>query len=236
MTKADKVVTVSPNWAARLDRLGSTGALAIYNGFDSDDSEQQVSELPNEFMLTYLGVLSKAQNPENLWRVLGELINEDSVFREHFHLKMVGQIDSSVTKSIQENGLSEHITLMPYIPHDQVGQTQKNSTLLLLLLLPDTETRAKGLLTGKLFEYLASGRPILCIGPEDGDAAHIISETHAGTTVNFEDKVKMKEVVLDYFNRYIANELTDIDTASIGKYSRKALAREYTKLLGKISE
>jgi glycosyltransferase involved in cell wall biosynthesis len=234
LTKADKVVTVSPNWAARLDRLGANNAITIYNGFDSDDSGRQAPELPKEFTITYLGVLSKAQNPENLWEVLGELINEDTDFNSHFHLKMIGQIDSSATKSIQKNGLSGHVTFESYIPHDQVGLTQRSSTLLLLLLLPDTEIRAKGLLTGKMFEYMASGRPILCIGPEDGDAANILREHHTGTTVGFENKEKMKAVIKAYYTQYSKDGLPSIENNKVERYSRKAMAGEYATLLNNI--
>lgn len=103
---------------------------------------------------------------------------------------MIGQIDQSVEVAIRKAKLEQYVVFRPYIPHEQVLQQQQAADLLLLLLMPDSTPRAKGLLTGKLFEYLSSGTPILCIGPEDGDAAHIISEVQAGETVDFEDKEK----------------------------------------------
>ena len=129
--------------------------------------------------------------------------------------------------------MSGHVSLSPYVPHDQVSAVHRSSTLLLLFLLPDSEPRAKGLLTGKIFEYMASGRPILCIGPEDGDAAHILKETHAGQIVNFEDKEKMKEVIKDLYQKYLENGLLSYENKEVEKYSRKALAGEYGKLLDK---
>ena len=236
LSTADKVVTVSPNWASRLDRLGAKGALTIYNGYDGGDSTQKTSSLPKEFTLTYLGVLSAIQNPENLWKAIGELINENDDFSKDFRINIIGQIDSSVKQSIEDNKLSDYVTFSPYISHDKVSQVQKNTTMLLLLLMPDTEIRAKGLLTGKMFEYLASGRPILCIGPEDGDAAHIINECNAGATAGFDNKEKIKEIIKDYYNRFITTGLPDNTTASIEKYSRKALAKEYSKLLEGLSQ
>lgn len=236
LTKADKVVTVSQDWARRLGRLGNRNVRIIYNGFDqNNDAKSDV--IPTErFTITYLGVLSKAQNSEKLWEVLGELVKEDDSFNKQLQIKMIGQIDSSVTKSIQENKLSEHVTLISYVPHDQVEQMQKSSTLLLLLLLPDTEIRAKGLLTGKLFEYIASGRPVLCIGPEDGDAARILKETHAGQTVSFGNKERMKETIKDYYQKYMENGLPSNECKEIEKYSRKALAGKYALLLDRIEE
>ena len=235
LTKADKVVTVSPDWAKRLGRIGNRNVRVIHNGFDNNGTS---TSLPPKdyFTLTYLGVLSSTQNPENLWKTLGELVKTNVGFSEDLKISIIGQIDNSAIKCIQENGLSKHVIIAPYIPHDQVEQTQKNSTILLLLLLPDSEIRAKGLLTGKMYEYMASRRPILCIGPENGDAARILKETHAGVAVGFENKEKMREVIKDLYQKYLENGLPSNKNMGIEKYSRKALAGEYGKLLDRINE
>lgn len=233
LEKADKVVTVAPDGARRLGRLGNRNVRTIYNGFDRDDDAQTPVSLTDTFTLTYLGVLSKAQNPEKFWQVLGELVKEDDRFNKNLKINLIGQIDSSVIHSIEEQGLSGYVTLSSYVPHDQVSTVHRSSTLLLLFLMPDSEPRAKGLLTGKLFEYMASGRPILCIGPEDGDAAHILKETHAGQIVNFEDKKKMKEVIKDLYQKYLKNGLPSNESQEVEKYSRRSLAGEYGKLLDK---
>lgn len=235
LTKADKVVTVSPDGARRLGRLGNRNVRVIYNGFDHDDSAlQDKVTLPDTFTITYLGVLTKAQNPEKLWEAIGELIKENTDFSRQLQIKMIGQIDSSVVQSIQENRVDKNVTFMSYIPHEQVGQEHRKSTVLLLVLMPDTEIRAKGLLTGKLFEYLASGRPILCIGPEDGDAARILKETGAGQTANFGDKEKTKKIIKEYYQYYLEKGLSSQTNNNIEKYSRKALAEKYGKLLDNV--
>jgi glycosyltransferase involved in cell wall biosynthesis len=100
--------------------------------------------------------------------------------------------------------------------------------------MPNCEPRAKGLVTGKLFEYMASGRPILCIGPEDGDAARILNETHAGITVNFEDKEKMKEIVKSLYQKYLENDLPDNMSAEVEQYSRKEMAKKSSALLNQL--
>ena len=90
------------------------------------------------------------------------------------------------------------------------------------------------LLTGKLFEYLASGRPILCIGPEDGDAARILKETQAGVTVRFEDRERMKETVKGLYQKYLENGLPNNSNAEIERYSRRELTKQYAKILNQI--
>ena len=236
LTEADKVVTVAPDGARRLGRLGNRNVRTIYNGFDRDDNTQTPVNPPDTFTMTYLGVLSKAQNPENFWQVLGELVKENEDFSKKLKINMIGQIDSSVMRSIEEHGLTNYVSLSTYVLHDQVSAVHRSSTLLLLFLMPDSEPRAKGLLTGKLFEYMASGRPILCIGPEDGDAARILKETHAGQTVSFGNKEKMKEAIKNLFQKYLEGGLLSNESNEIEKYSRRALAGKYGKLLDRIEE
>lgn len=231
LTKADKVVTVAPDGARRLGRLGNRNVRTIYNGFDRDDDTQTPVNLSEQFTITYLGVLSKIQNPSNLWQALAELIKEDSGFDKNLKINMIGQIDSAVVSSINENGLTQHVAYSPYMPHDQVSAVHRSSTLLLLLLMPDSVPRAKGLLTGKLFEYMASGRPILCIGPEDGDAARILRETGAGQTISFEDKEKMKEALKNLYQRYLNHTLPNNTNTAVEQFSRKNMSEKYAMLL-----
>ncbi len=231
LTKADKVVTVAPDGARRLGRLGNRNVRTIYNGFDRNDDAQTPVNLSEQFTITYLGVLSKIQNPSNLWQALAELIKEDSGLDKSLRINMIGQIDSAVVSSINENGLTQHVAYSPYMPHNQVSAVHRSSTLLLLLLMPDSEPRAKGLLTGKLFEYMASGRPILCIGPEDGDAARILRETGAGQTISFEDKEKIKEALKNLYQRYLNHTLPNNTNTAVEQFSRKNMSEKYAKLL-----
>ena len=234
LTKADKVVTVAPDGAKRLGRIGNRNVRVVYNGFDRDDDATTTVVKPEKFTITYLGVLSKIQNPEKLWEALEEVTKENYDFANKLQINMIGQIDSSVVKVIEKRGLSLYVSYSAYIPHDQVSAVHRSSTLLLLLLMPDSEPRAKGLLTGKLFEYLASGRPILCIGPEDGDAARILNETGAGTTVSFGNKEKMKEAIKTLYNKYLEGNLPNNTSPAVEKYSRRNLAGEFAEMLNKV--
>jgi glycosyltransferase involved in cell wall biosynthesis len=233
LTLADKVVTVAPDGARRLGRLGNRNVRVIYNGFDRNDDTKTVFTPSEKFSITYLGVLSKAQNPKMLWEAIGELVKTDNGFAKDLKINMIGQIDSSVVQCIEAQGLSKHVSYSSYIPHSEVSTVHRSSSLLLLLLMPDSEPRAKGLLTGKLFEYMASGRPVLCIGPENGDAARILKETNAGQTVSFEDKEKIKEIIKTLYQKYLENDLPSNESKDIEKYSRKAMAGKYGRLLDK---
>ena len=92
---------------------------------------------------------------------------------------------------------------------------------------------AKGILTGKFFEYLAAKRPVLAVGPEDGDVAMILRETRAGQIADFDDQEKMKKIILDFYNQYKNNQLV-VEPKGIEHYSRKELTRKLVNVLESI--
>ena len=147
-------------------------------------------------------------------------------------IRLIGQVDNSVIESIKRNNIEKLVEIVPYIPHNQVIEEQANSDVLLLFV--NNTPNAKGILTGKIFEYMASGRPILCIGPEDGDSARILSETQTGITVDFNDKEKMKSVILDYISKFQENQLITERKEAVEKYSRRNLTKEFVKILNGI--
>lgn len=233
LTTADKVVAVGWDMAEGLKRLGAKDPAVVPNGYDwEQETTTETSSLSDSFTLTHIGIIGANRNEHQLWQALSELAHENDEFRKALKVKLIGQVDQSVLHAINENDLQNHVEIVPYLPHDQVLQAQQSSQMLLLLI--NNTPNANGILTGKLFEYLASGRPILCIGPEDGDAARIINGTHAGITVDFTDKERMKSVIKDLYQKYLSNNLPSNESSEIEKYSRRALAGDVVKLLGQL--
>ena len=235
LTKADKVVTIGWNSARELGRLGNRNVRVIPNGYDWDlEAQTQDITLSEKFTITHLGVITPSRNAPTLWQALQELKTEIEGFDKDLEINLIGQVDQSVVQNLEADGLTENAELVPYIPHDEVLKTQRSSQVLLLLI--NNTPNAKGILTGKLFEYLAAGRPILCIGPEDGDAARVIKETQAGQTVDFKDKEQMKEALRSLFQKYREDGLPYNTSKEVEKYSRKDLAAEYGRLLDRIED
>ncbi|MBQ6101566.1 MAG: glycosyltransferase family 4 protein [Bacteroidales bacterium] len=233
LTQADKVVTVGWDCARSLGRLGNRNVRVVPNGYDWEiDANQQPAPLSQEFTLTHLGVVTPSRNTPQLWNALKELKEENEGFGSKLKIRLVGQVDQSVTESLEAAGLKGNTEIIPYIPHDEILQMQQSSQVLLLLI--NNTPNAKGILTGKLFEYLVSGRPILCIGPEDGDAARVISQAKAGTTVGFDDKEKMKAALKDWFEKYNRQELRALTSESIRQFSRQSQCKHYVVLLDAI--
>ncbi len=119
--------------------------------------------------------------------------------------------------------LKKYVKRFSYLAHNKVISHQKSSKVLLLMV--NNTPNSKGIITGKVFEYMASNRPILVIGPEDGDLAKIISDTKSGVVCGYDNEVKLKEVILDLFN----NKL--IFNPYFEKYSRKNLTKNLSVIL-----
>ena len=90
------------------------------------------------------------------------------------------------------------------------------------------------ILTGKFFEYLAARRPILCLGPVDGDAAKILEETKSGLISGFKDSKQMKDNILKFYNQFKAGNLAS-GNQDIEAYSRKELTRKLAAIMNRIT-
>jgi glycosyltransferase involved in cell wall biosynthesis len=232
LTTADKVVTVSRACGTDLEKLCDRKVEVITNGFDEEDFRfDRPPELLEGFLFHHTGALNKDRNPTMLWKVLGDLCRENAVLKKDLVLKFTGKTDAIVFESLEKQGLSENAQKIVYIPHSEVVKLMAQSPVLLLPL--NNTPNNKGILSGKLFEYLAAGRPILGTGPADGDAAEILKETQAGSIFDFEDYEGIKKGVLELYRQYKENKLF-VNTSSITKYSRKSCAAQYTQLLDSI--
>ena len=235
LTEANKVVTVGWDWAKGLENHGAKNVAVITNGYDFNIEEKLTkTELSHDFTMSHVGIVGAARNATRFWEALGDIIKEDKIkdFSNLLKIRLIGQVDNSVIESIKKNNLENNVEIIPYIPHEKVIIEQSSSQVLLLFI--NNSPNAKGIMTGKIFEYMASGRPILAIGPTDGDTAIILDKTQSGIIVDFEDKEGIKEVIVDLFNRFKGNQLVTKKNKVVENYSRRALAKEYVNLIEEI--
>ena len=199
----------------------------IPNGYDFSRSEEK-SSLDAKFTLTHIGMMNEDRNPKLLWEVLKEILDEVAGFSKNLNLQLIGKVAPGVVDSVQKNGLDTYVEQQDYMPHHEVQVYQQKSQVLLLAV--NNVPSAKGIVTGKIFEYLAAKRPILALGPEDGDLAALLEETRGGVIVGFENKEKLKEEVLILYNAYLEKKLT-VASQGIEKYHRKEITAQLVKNL-----
>ena len=143
----------------------------IPNGFDEADFDKiETPKNEQQKVIRYIGNLGEQYPTEGLLIVFSNLIASDNSWKMSF----IGNAPQRIKQQVIERNLESHIDFMSYVAHSKAIEYMKSATVL-LLIIPQTANN-KGILTGKLFEYIATGNPILCIGPEDGDAAKILND------------------------------------------------------------
>ncbi|MGB0916878.1 MAG: glycosyl transferase family 1, partial [Flavobacteriales bacterium] len=134
-----------------------------------------------------------------------------------------------VTSSITEDGLAENWERIDYVSHSEVLRYQKCSKVLLVSI--NNTPNATGILPGKFFEYLASGRPILAIGPKKSDIGTVLSKTSAGVIVERDDFAGIKDAVWALFKE----QNTARQEAEIAKFSRQGLTEELAQIIQRVT-
>ena len=184
---ADAVVTVSPTWARELEAKGGLGAGAVHaiqNGFDPDDfGGGGAGERRDVFELTYVGSLYGSRDPEALWRAVAALRARGQA--DALRIRLVGRVDEAARASLRRHGLGDVVREDGVVSHAEAVAAMRRADLLFLSIEP--VPNADGILTGKLYEYLASGRPVLALGPPEGDAARLLAAVGAGAVVAWDD-------------------------------------------------
>jgi len=231
--KANHVVVVSNQMKEDALESGYRNVSVVTNGYDPADIDlSQPMTMDEKFSIIHIGMLGKARSHPTFWNGLNELRQENPDLARHMEVRIYGVADPIVQQQIAGFSNTSWIKFLPYVPHSEVIQIQRAARVLLLSV--NNVPSAKGIVTGKIFEYLAIGRPVLCIGPVDGDAAHIIREAEAGPVVGFDDGEGLKRAVLELFEQWKSGNDASA-SGSVEKYSRKALCGRIAEILTEIS-
>ncbi len=235
---ATAIVTVTNTIAAEFEQIlkGNSAGKAkrvhvITNGFDPADFSSDKVEPEEGFTITYTGLFVKTQNPKTLWKTLGERCQRDSQFANDLKIRLIGHTDSSILATIHENGLENNLLSMEYMPHREVVEWQRKARV--LLLAGGTEPEAKGILTGKFFEYMAAVRPILGFGPKGGDMDIALEESGCGTMFNYQDSEGVNAFLDEQYGLFQAGQTPNIK-GEIELYSRVELTRKMANMFNSV--
>ncbi|MGA9324835.1 MAG: glycosyl transferase family 1, partial [Salegentibacter sp.] len=226
LQKADEIITTSFTTRAEFEGKTKRPVTVITNGFEKAAVEE--IKLDEKFSISHIGSLLSGRDPGNLWRILAELVHDNKDFATDLELNLAGAVSEEVVQSIKKAGLGKNLILKGYVSHDEALELQKKSQLLLLIEIDSEETR--GIIAGKLYEYMAAKRPILAIGPESWDVERIISETGTGKVFSYRAGQELKEYLMQAYKDYKAGNLKSKAT-NIEQYSRRNLTGKLAKLI-----
>ena len=236
LDNATAVVAVSPLVQQEFQAMTQTPVELITNGYDECDfphgKDKGAEGGPDkDFVITHTGLFAADGNPTVLWDVLSEKCTKDTDFRKHLKIKLVGKTDIQIIKSLEDAGLKANLIDMGYQPHNIAIEEQRTASLLILPLRKEPEYKA--VLPGKLFEYLASWRPVLGIGQPDGAMSMILNTTKTGVVLDWNDKTSIGRFIDLCWSNHLKGNLT-VEDADISQFTRRNLTRRMAELFENI--
>ena len=226
---ADGISAVSDAIADELRELEPRAAVrTIANGADFDDFAGLEYRPADRFRITHTGSFFGKRDPRPFLQALQDS-GLDAIAR------FVGDFRASDREWAEGLDLGDKLELIPYSPRADSLRLQRDSEAL-LLLVPDAGGRGKGVLSGKVFEYLAAERPFLAAVPPDGAAAELIRETGSGV-VAAPDDVNGIRAALEGLHRQFRDRglpAVRLDDDVRHRLSREARVEELAELLREI--
>lgn len=229
LNAADTIVVTSTSTKEEFQALTDVPIQVITNGYDVEIPAN--SDLDTKFSISHIGSLLTGRNPNNLWKVLKELTQENKAFAEAFELHLIGVVSEDVLHNIYAHKLEPFVRLTDYLTHEEAVRRQRKSQVLLIIEIDSEDT--VGIVPGKVFEYLAAKRPLLAIGPKGWNAGEIIKECKAGEVYDYQDTDVMKSAIEQWFEAYQNGKL-HIASERIERYSRKQLTHKLADILEKL--
>jgi glycosyltransferase involved in cell wall biosynthesis len=225
---ADAIVPVSDAIAEEMQRFEPRGQIvSIANGCDFDDFAG-LEHIPSRpFRFTHTGSFFGKRDPRPFLAALAQV--DDVVVR------FVGDFRSADRQWAEALGVSDRIELIPYQSHRRALGLQRDSEAL-LLLIPDAGGRGEGILSGKVFEYLAAERPILALVPTAGAAARLLTETGAGIAVDPDDVQAIAAAIVAMRDGEPAGQCSNLTPSWRSALDRRARVEELATLLHSLSK
>jgi glycosyltransferase involved in cell wall biosynthesis len=226
LARADRIITVGHTLASLLSGKGENIGRkmnVLPNGFDEEDFEGINPTQPDIFTITYVGTLSPAYPVEGFIEAVSLL----SAGGLPVALKFVGTVPESIRLMFSNEKNGFRTEFVEYCEHPEAIRHMMGSSLL-LMIIPD-HSSAKSILTGKIFEYMATEKPVLLLGPHDGDAAQLLVKCGYRGICGYNDVQGIKDFILK-----VAEGKTEKRSGHHLEYSRRALTVKLGEILDRM--
>ena len=222
---AGEIIVTSPSTKTEFQTKTKRPITVITNGFDLNPNH--MDQPTGKFKVSHIGTLLADRNPLGLWDALSTLCREIDGFADDLQLELAGNVSENIVESIKDAGLEKQLNLLGYVQHDRAVELMNLSQVLLLIEINSAETNA--IIPGKTFEYIASRRPIIAIGPAQSDIQGLMEESGSGSYHTYQDE-SLKPMILKLYNQYKSGSLTG-NVSDISRYHRKTLTHQLIQVL-----
>jgi glycosyltransferase involved in cell wall biosynthesis len=231
LTRADAVLVTSPEterlFRRKLPDLAKGKIVVLPNGYDEPDFQQPSSPPTDCLRITHTGTITARYHIDNLLRAIAEC--QQRYPQVPWRLRFVGQVDAGLREQITAAGLAEVTEFIPFVPHQESVNYLLSSSVL-LMAIPDVALNG-GILPGKVFEYLATRKPVLCVGPAGSDADNVLREAGAGQALPYEDYTLMLSTLEQLAQQWQQSPDLDLTNATPAQYSRRGQAARLAELV-----
>lgn len=225
LQNADSIITISDDIVNLFQsKIGEKNYFVIPNGFDESDFHEIEKVKNKNFTIAYTGVITKTRVPFVFLSALKKIINEDKITNIKFII--AGKTCTEFTDEVKKLNIENYVEEKGFLPHHESTNILQNADVLLLII--DDVQNNKGFLTGKIFEYLGSKKPIFAIGPIDGNANEIIIKADCGKMVDYKDQENAYNLLKEMHNNWQNNSF--FYKFNIEEYSRKNLTKKLAEI------
>lgn len=227
LREADVILTVSGPIADHLRQAGGGDRVHVVpNGYDPDDFRDLEPLEFDRFTIGYTGTLFMQRSPESFFAAVRGLLDNHPGMADQFQVVFRTRFKPEHEQAIRDLGLEGVVRNLGMGTYRDALQLQISSDA--LLVLEGDAPNAEIMLTQKIFEYLAAGKPILAVTPK-GALADLVRRTRAGVVVAPDNVFQIKERLWELFHGMTRFEP---DTELIRTFDRRELARTVARLLG----
>lgn len=241
VANADAIVTAIAPFADNLRTAGlvngTTPVANIMNGFDPERYHRTKAHTPNaRFTIVYTGTFyGQRQTPIYFLQGLHCLLTRRPALRTKIDVRFIGTIFAEHARQIDELGLADVVHCCGVMPHTQAVTAQMAADVLLLVIGKGAGSDV--VLTGKVFEYLGAGRPILALAPLDGPAAALIRDSRTGVVVDAEDVATISYTLEELYRQWDEGKLVYApQRAVVEQYNRRTQTGRLAELFDRLVE
>lgn len=212
--------------------------VVIPNGYDKEDFPEELlqNRVQNEKMtLTYTGALYGRRKPDTFFQALQELITNNQVKRDKIAVRLVGNYnEAQMNSKISQYNLEEVVKIVGLLPHDECIKEQLACDS--LVLIEGNGKGAEAFYTGKLFEYMNTGKPILALLPEKGVASELVKESNVGLLADVDDVNAIKRNIMSFYEQWDKGGIEYQPVKKVvERYERRKLTQQLAIIFDRIS-
>ena len=230
LKSADEILTITPFYVGRFEKLAGRPVHLVTNGFDEEDFRGLEYRRTDHFLIRHVGIVNEKCDPRPFMNALRTQMERDAVFRDQVRMEFIGEVHPDFREEVAHDEILSAVTMFtPNIPHEALIREYGSSSLLLLILTGYKD--AEGFLPGKLFEYFATGLPVLGVGPVEGDAGKLLRETKAGLMIDSNDPAGLTAALAGAHAEWAKLSSPRADRAGVMRFSRKAITGQLAGIL-----